>query len=70
MASIGLPTATRQRRPPMRYEVRRNGRVLYHTEGEDRPYPPAIEAGMQESGHDIYIDGRKQRKVRKNAQGQ
>lgn len=54
----------------MRYEVRRNGRVLYHTEGEDRPYPPAIEAGMQESGHDIYIDGRKQRKVRKNAQGQ
>ena len=46
----------------MTYEVRRSGRVLYHTESEKSPYSPEIEAQMVKSGHEIYVDGKKLKK--------
>ncbi len=49
----------------MTYEVRRSGRGLFHAQCDKSPYSPEIEAQMQESGHDIYVDGKKVRKVKK-----
>ena len=49
----------------MTYTVKRNGRVLFHTE-HDKCRPSATqETQMQESGHDIYVDGKRLRKVKK-----
>ena len=49
----------------MTYEVRRGGMVLFHAQCDKSPYSPEIEAQMQESGHGIYVDGKKLRKVKK-----
>ncbi len=51
----------------MTYTVKRNGRVLFYTEHEKCRPDVTQEAQMQESGHDIYVDGKKLRKVKKNA---
>lgn len=50
----------------MTYTVKRNGRIYFHTEHEKCRPDAAQEAQMQESGHDIYVDGKKLRKVKKN----
>ena len=50
----------------MTYAVRRGGRVLFHAQCDKSPYSPEIEAQMQESGHDIYVDGKKVKKGKKN----
>lgn len=49
----------------MTYTVKRNGRVLFHTEHEKIRPDAAQEAQMQESGHEIYVDGKKLRRVKK-----
>lgn len=46
----------------MKYEVRKGGRV-YMTSDSFR-YPPDVEASIQEAGYDIYIDGKRLKKVR------
>ena len=49
----------------MTYEVLRGGRVLFHAQCDKSPYSPEIEAQMVKSGHEIYVDGKKLRKVKK-----
>ena len=50
----------------MTYTVKRNGQVLFHTEHEKCRPDAAQEAQMQESGHEIFLDGKKLKKVKKN----
>ena len=50
----------------MTYTVKRNGQVLFTTQHEKCRPDATQEAQMQESGHDIYVDGKKLRKVKKN----
>ncbi len=49
----------------MTYTVKRGGRVLFHAQCDKSPYSPEIEAHMVKSGHEIYVDGKKLRKVKK-----
>lgn len=55
----------------MKYEVKRNGRTIMHTEHEECRYSQETEREMQEAGLDIFIDGKKLKKIpakgRKNA---
>lgn len=48
----------------MIYQVRKDGRVVMETMHEKYRYPPQVENQMQSLGYDIYIDGKKQKKVR------
>lgn len=46
----------------MKYEVRKSGCVFMPA--TSCCYPPEIEASMQEAGYDIYVDGKRKKKVR------
>lgn len=49
----------------MKYEVKRNGQVICHTEHEECRYDAETEKEMQESGHEIFIDGKKLKKIKR-----
>ena len=49
----------------MTYTVKRGGQVLFTTQHEKCRPDATQEAQMQESGHDIYVDGKKLKKVKK-----
>ena len=51
----------------MTYTVKRNGRVLFTTEHEKCRPDATQEAQMQEDGYEIFLDGKKLKKVKKNA---
>ncbi len=51
----------------MRYEVKRNGKVICYTEHEECRYDQETERELQEAGHDIFVDGKKLRKISKTA---
>lgn len=47
----------------MTYTVKRNGQVLFHTDDEKCRPDAKQEAQMQDSEHEIYVDGKKLKKV-------
>lgn len=48
----------------MVYEVKKDGRTYMATKDEGATYPAHIERQMQKAGYDIYVDGKKKRRVK------
>lgn len=53
----------------MTYEVRKDGQVYMSATHESCRYPPAVEAGILAAGFDIYIDGKRQKKIKSGRAG-
>lgn len=47
----------------MIYQVRKDGQIFMETTSEKCRYSPSIEASMQAAGYDIYIDGKRLKKI-------
>lgn len=53
----------------MTYEVRKGDWTYMSTQHAACRYPPAVEASIQAAGYDIFVDGKRQKKVRPNKAG-
>jgi len=47
----------------MIYQVCKDGQIFMETTSEKCRYSPSIEASMQAAGYDIYIDGKRLKKI-------
>ena len=47
----------------MIYQVRKDGQIFMETTSEKCRYSPSIEASMQAAGYEIYIDGKRLKKI-------
>ncbi len=47
----------------MKYEVKKNGKIYMVATDPRATYPPEVERSLQRTGFEIYVDGKKKRRV-------